>query len=199
MFEWVYENIKQDMMLASITGGDLPFLILCYMNQVLNKLVINLGTDICSLFGSHNIALPVYAGEIQCIALGMSIQSWSEDGLRMPIGQPGDLVCTKPFVCMPVYFWGDQSGERYRSSYFEKFEGVWAHGDYCKSPFLAGPSLCLHGKGRAHVFVFFCDVGLVTESQGGNGGGLLMLGRSDGVLNRTSPSLLPHLRARAAY
>ncbi|KAK4047329.1 hypothetical protein OIV83_005507 [Microbotryomycetes sp. JL201] len=134
LFSWVYEHIKTDVLLGSITGG----------------------TDICSLFAGHNTALPVYEGEIQCICLGMAIESWSDDAKSLPQGEQGELVCVKPFPCMPIFFWGDSKDHaRYRSSYFEKFEGVWAHGDFC----------------------------IITPSRDGNGGGLLMLGRSDGVLN----------------
>ncbi|KAK4055353.1 hypothetical protein OIO90_003191 [Microbotryomycetes sp. JL221] len=134
LFSWVYDHIKQDVLLGSITGG----------------------TDICSLFAGHNTALPVYEGEIQCICLGMQIESWSDDAKTLPHGQQGELVCAKPFPCMPIFFWGDSKDHaRYRSSYFDKFEGVWAHGDFC----------------------------IITPSRNGNGGGLLMLGRSDGVLN----------------
>ncbi|KAM0752422.1 acetoacetate-CoA ligase [Meredithblackwellia eburnea MCA 4105] len=133
LFSWVYDNIKKDLTLGSITGG----------------------TDICSLFGAHNTSLPVYRGEIQCLGLGMAVESWSEEGVPVPRGEQGDLVCVKPFPCMPVFFWNDKGGERYRASYFDKFEGVWAHGDFC----------------------------IIGESREGNGGGLVMLGRSDGVLN----------------
>lgn len=107
---WVYAKIKQDLVLGSITGG----------------------TDICSLFGAHNAALPVYEGEIQCLGLGMAVEAWDEEGRVVPTGAPGDLVCVKPFPCMPVAFWNDPDGARYRASYFDKFPGIWAHGDYCE-------------------------------------------------------------------
>lgn len=110
LFVWVYEHIKSDIMLGSITGG----------------------TDICSLFAGHNAALPVYEGEIQCICLGMAIESWSEDGRKLPKGEQGDLVCVKSFPCMPCFFWGDTDGSRYQASYFDKFPGVWQHGDFCE-------------------------------------------------------------------
>lgn len=139
LFSWVYENIKSDLLLASITGGKLTIAICqsrgIFIDSVFSlslSLLYCLGTDICSLFGAHNASLPVYEGEIQCIGLGMSIQSWSEEGVPVKTGEAGDLICTKPFVCMPVYFWNDTTGERYKSSYFEKFEGVWSHGDFCK-------------------------------------------------------------------
>lgn len=109
LYEWVYENIKSDVLLGSITGG----------------------TDICSLFASHCVNLPVYSGEIQCLALGMAIESYSEQGQPVEAGVAGDLVCTKPFPCAPIYFWNDEGGKRYRSSYYEAHAGVWTHGDYC--------------------------------------------------------------------
>ncbi|KAK4701849.1 acetoacetyl-CoA synthetase, partial [Phenoliferia sp. Uapishka_3] len=139
LFHWVYQNIKADINLGSITGG----------------------TDICSLFAGHNVTLPVYAGEIQCLGLGMAIESWSEDGVEVPRGTQGDLVCVKPFPCMPAYFWKDEGGKRYHGAYFERFAGVWHHGDFC----------------------------IISRSREGNGGGLTMLGRSDGVLNRINVSL----------
>ncbi|KAL8292250.1 hypothetical protein RQP46_001716 [Phenoliferia psychrophenolica] len=133
LFSWVYSNIKADLCLGSITGG----------------------TDICSLFAAHNVALPVYAGEIQCLALGMAVESWSEEGIPVARGETGDLVCVKSFPCMPAYFWNDEGGKRYHGAYFEQFEKGWAHGDHCS----------------------------ISKSRDGNGGGLTMLGRSDGVLN----------------
>lgn len=98
------------------------------------------GTDICSLFASHNVNLPVYAGEIQCLALGMAIESWSEDGVAVPRGETGDLVAVKAFPCMPAFFWNDEGGKRYHGAYFERFEaeGVWHHGDFCA--FLSPPN-----------------------------------------------------------
>ncbi|KIO29526.1 hypothetical protein M407DRAFT_70382, partial [Tulasnella calospora MUT 4182] len=143
LFDWVYENIKKDVLLASITGG----------------------TDICSLFAGFCTALPVYRGELQCRMLGMAIESYTSEGKPTAPGQSGDLVCTKPFPCQPLGFWplpgyGEdedvkEAQERYRQSYFDEFPDVWYHGD--------------------HV--------LITESREGNGGGVTMLGRSDGVLN----------------
>ena len=77
---------------------------------------------------------PVYRGEIQCLGLGMAVESWSDEGKPVPRGEAGELVCTKPFPCAPVFFWNDSNGEKYKASYYEKFDGVWAHGDFC-SPF----------------------------------------------------------------
>ncbi|KAI9095263.1 hypothetical protein DFS34DRAFT_191801 [Phlyctochytrium arcticum] len=106
-FDYVYKHIKKDVLLGSITGG----------------------TDIVSLFAGHNAALPVYRGEIQCRCLGMSVEAWDDDG-KPVLDVPGDLICTKPFPVMPVYFWNDQDNAKYRGAYFDRFEGVWYHGDF---------------------------------------------------------------------
>ncbi|KAF9436500.1 hypothetical protein BGZ76_003755 [Entomortierella beljakovae] len=106
-FDFVYEHIKKDLLLGSITGG----------------------TDICSLFACHNSALPVYRGEIQCRALGMKIEAWSAPNSPV-FGQSGDLVCSKLFPCMPVYFWDDPEHKKYRGAYFDNYQGVWYHGDF---------------------------------------------------------------------
>ncbi|KAF9578775.1 hypothetical protein BGW38_005264, partial [Lunasporangiospora selenospora] len=106
-YDFVYRHIKSDLLLGSITGG----------------------TDICSLFASHNAALPVYRGEIQCRSLGMKIEAWV--GPHKPVqGQSGDLVCSKIFPCMPVYFWDDAGHKKYKSAYFDNYEGIWYHGDF---------------------------------------------------------------------
>ncbi|KAF8195880.1 acetoacetyl-CoA synthetase [Mycena galopus ATCC 62051] len=123
------------------------------------------GTDICSLFAGMCSALPVYAGEIQCRMLGLAVESYSEEGKLNAPDEPGELVCLKTFPCMPVGFWplpgfgtDDEvaaARARYHQAYFAEFEGVWYHGD--------------------HI--------VITRSRAGNGGGVVMLGRSDGVLN----------------
>jgi len=123
------------------------------------------GTDICSLFAGMCSALPVFRGEIQCRLLGMAVETFAQDGTVCGSGQTGELVCLRPFPCQPVGFWPlpgfdseaavEVAKHRYQQAYFAEFEGVWYHGD--------------------HV--------LITESRYGNGGGLVMLGRSDGVLN----------------
>jgi acetoacetyl-CoA synthetase len=107
------------------------------------------GTDIVSCFALGNPLLPVYRGELQCRGLGMKVEVWDEDG-RSLVGEKGELVCTAPFPSMPVGFWNDPDGSRYRAAYFERFPGVWHHGDYA----------------------------LLTRR-----GGLVILGRSDAVLN----------------
>src|SRR5699024_2671626 len=106
-FDWVYEAVKPDVLLASISGG----------------------TDIVSCFVGGCPILPVRRGEIQCALLGMDVQAFSEDGHPV-VGERGELVCAKPAPCMPVGFWNDPDGKRYRAAYFERFPGVWAHGDY---------------------------------------------------------------------
>ena len=108
-FRWVYQNVKSDLQLSSISGG----------------------TDIVSCFMLGNPTLPVYAGEIQCRGLGMKVEAFNEKGESV-IGEKGELVCTEPFPSMPVYFWDDESNEKYRKAYFEKYPGVWTHGDYIK-------------------------------------------------------------------
>ncbi|KAI9479821.1 hypothetical protein BX667DRAFT_494696 [Coemansia mojavensis] len=106
-FDFVYRHISSKVCLSSITGG----------------------TDICSLFCGANTALPVYRGEIQTRGLGMAVECWT--GTNAPVlDQSGDLVCTKPFPCMPVYFWGDDSNQRYRAAYFEHYPHVWYQGDF---------------------------------------------------------------------
>ncbi|WP_092485660.1 acetoacetate--CoA ligase [Candidatus Ichthyocystis hellenicum] len=108
-FRYVYENFKKDVCLGSISGG----------------------TDILSCFVLSNPILPVFPGEIQCAGLGMSVQVFDE--ARLPCtGIPGELVCTKPFPSMPIEFWGDKDNERYYKTYFERYPGVWCHGDYCE-------------------------------------------------------------------
>lgn len=128
-FEYVYDAFPKTIDLGSITGG----------------------TDIVSLFGAPCPLVPVYVGEIQCLGLGMAVQAWDYEGKDVSgKGEEGELVCVKPFPCQPVRFWGEDGEKKYRSSYFEKFEGVWCHGDYVRT----NPGT----------------------------GGLVMLGRSDGVL-----------------
>ncbi len=106
-FRWVYENVKKDVQLSSISGG----------------------TDIISCFMLGNPILPVYEGEIQCRGLGMKVEVYDDNG--QPVyNQKGELVCTKPFPSMPIYFWNDPDMKKYKSSYFEYFPGIWRHGDY---------------------------------------------------------------------
>ncbi|KAK3703451.1 hypothetical protein LTR37_014441 [Vermiconidia calcicola] len=91
------------------------------------------GTDIISLFGAPSPLSPVYIGEIQVLGLGMAVRAWDFEGNDVSqTGEPGELVCTKPFPCQPVQFWGKTGFDKYRSSYFEQFPGVWAHGDFVR-------------------------------------------------------------------
>lgn len=106
-FDWIYEAISPSINLASISGG----------------------TDIVSCFLVGNPAMPVYRGEIQCKALGMNVQVFDEQG-RPLVKEPGELVCTNSFPSMPLRFWNDERGEKYRAAYFEKYENVWCHGDW---------------------------------------------------------------------
>lgn len=106
-FEWVYQNIKSDLHLASISGG----------------------TDIIGCFMLGNPNLPVYAGEIQCRGLGMKVECWDESG-KPRVDRKGELVCTAPFPSMPVSFWNDPDGTKYHAAYFDYFPNVWRHGDF---------------------------------------------------------------------
>jgi acetoacetyl-CoA synthetase len=107
-FGWVYENIKSDLWLSSMAGG----------------------TDVCTAWVGGNPQLPVYQGEIQCRCLGCAMESWDEAGQSVPLGEVGEMVVTKPMPSMPVYFWGDEDGSKYQTSYFEHYPGVWRHGDW---------------------------------------------------------------------
>lgn len=87
------------------------------------------GTDICTNFTTANRELPMQPGRMQCRQLGVAVESWDEDG-RPRTGEVGELVCVRPLPSMPIYFWNDPEGERYRSSYFDLYPGVWRHGDW---------------------------------------------------------------------
>ena len=106
-FDFVYEQIKKDVCLSSISGG----------------------TDIISCFALGNPTLPVHRGEIQCRGLGMRVEVFDDEGNAVQ-GEKGELVCTAPFPSMPVGFWNDADDAKYRAAYFEKFSDVWCHGDY---------------------------------------------------------------------
>ena len=106
-FKYVYSKIKEDVQLSSISGG----------------------TDIISCFMLGNPVLPVYPGEVQCRGLGMKVEAYNAKGEAV-FGEKGELVCTKPFPSMPVYFWNDPGRNKYKSAYFEYYPGVWRHGDF---------------------------------------------------------------------
>ncbi|MGH8884012.1 MAG: acetoacetate--CoA ligase [Egibacteraceae bacterium] len=106
-FDWVYANVRSDLQLASISGG----------------------TDLIGCFAGGVPILPVRRGELQARALGMAVQAWDADGTPV-VGERGELVCTRPFPSMPIGFWGDEDGSRYRDAYFAEHPGVWTHGDF---------------------------------------------------------------------
>jgi acetoacetyl-CoA synthetase len=123
-FDYVYSDFKPDVHLASISGG----------------------TDIVSCFVLGDPTGPVWRGEIQAPGLGMAVDVWSEDG--KPVReQKGELVCTKPFPSMPVMFWNDPEQRKYRSAYFERFPGVWCHGDFAE--WTAHGGMIIHGRSDA--------------------------------------------------
>ena len=106
-FDYVYQYIKQDVLLGSISGG----------------------TDIISCFALSNPLLPVTRGKLQCKGLGMDVHSYNDQGESI-INKKGELVCLSAFPSMPVYFWNDKNNQKYCSAYFETFKGVWHHGDF---------------------------------------------------------------------
>ena len=108
-FEFVYLNIKKDVLLSSISGG----------------------SDINGCFAGGNPISPVYAGELQRRSLGMKVEVFDPQGNPVR-NQKGELVCTAPSPSMPLYFWNDESNERYHSAYFDVYPGVWRHGDYAE-------------------------------------------------------------------
>jgi acetoacetyl-CoA synthetase len=123
-FDYVYQSIKADLHLASISGG----------------------TDIVSSFVLGDPTSPVWRGEIQAPGLGMAVDVWSEEGVHLDSGR-GELVCLKPIPSMPVKFWSDPDGKKYRSAYFERFPGVWHHGDFAE--WTAHGGIMIHGRSDA--------------------------------------------------
>lgn len=109
-FQYVYQFIKEDVILTSISGG----------------------TDIASCFVLGCPILPVYAGQIQTAGLGLAVDVYTEKGESAPVGEKGELVCTKPFIAMPVGFYNDPDGHKYRETYYEHFPNVWYHGDFAQ-------------------------------------------------------------------
>ncbi|WP_420402649.1 acetoacetate--CoA ligase [Nisaea sp.] len=106
-FDYVYRAIKSDIQLSSISGG----------------------TDIVSCFVLGNPVGPVWRGEIQTRGLGLAVNVFDDDG-KPVVGEKGELVCTRPFPCMPIMFWNDPEGAKYRGAYFESYDNIWCHGDY---------------------------------------------------------------------
>ena len=125
-FDYVYDAIKSDLHLASISGG----------------------TDIVSCFVLGNVISPVWRGEIQGAGLGMAMDVYDEDGKPIPPGAgQGELVCVKPFPPMPVSFWNDADGAKYHGAYFERFDNVWCHGDWVERTVHGG--WIIHGRSDA--------------------------------------------------
>ncbi|WP_058535874.1 acetoacetate--CoA ligase [Legionella saoudiensis] len=123
-YDYVYEQIKSDLQLSSISGG----------------------TDIISCFALGNPMLPVYRGELQCLGLGMAVEVFDDEGNSIQ-QERGELVCTMPFPSMPVGFWNDKHRELYHRAYFEHFPGVWAHGDFAE--ITANHGLVIYGRSDA--------------------------------------------------
>jgi acetoacetyl-CoA synthetase len=125
-FDYVYDAIKSDLHLASISGG----------------------TDIISCFVLGNPLDPVWRGEIQCAGLGMAVDVFNDDGTPIAAGAgAGELVCTKPFPSMPVMFWNDPDGAKYRAAYFDRFTNIWCHGDWVERT--AHNGFIIHGRSDA--------------------------------------------------
>lgn len=108
-FQWIYEQIKADIWLASVSGG----------------------TDVCSAFLGGSPTLPVHAGELQCRALGAKVEAFDEQGHPL-IDEMGELVLTQPMPSMPLFFWNDPDNQKYQNSYFDTYPGIWRHGDWIK-------------------------------------------------------------------
>jgi acetoacetyl-CoA synthetase len=106
-FEFIYNEVKSDLQLASIAGG----------------------TDLNGCFALGNPMGPVYAGELQCRGLAMDVRAFDESGREL-INEEGELVCCKPFPSMPIYFWDDADGSKYHSAYFDVYPNIWRHGDF---------------------------------------------------------------------
>jgi acetoacetyl-CoA synthetase len=123
-FDYVYQCVKNDVCLSSISGG----------------------TDIISCFALGCPTRPVWRGELQCRGLGMKVDVYDENG--KPIrGQKGELVCTAPFPSMPLGFWNDPDGAKYRAAYFERFPGIWCHGDWVE--LTAHDGMIIYGRSDA--------------------------------------------------
>jgi acetoacetyl-CoA synthetase len=123
-FHFIYNEVKADLQLASISGG----------------------SDLNGCFALGNPMGPVYEGELQCRGLGMKVSAYDGNG-RPVVGKQGELVCTAPFPSMPISFWDDQNGQKYQSAYFEKFPGLWTHGDFIEVTERGG--LIMYGRSDA--------------------------------------------------
>jgi acetoacetyl-CoA synthetase len=145
-FEYVYREVKEDLQLASISGG----------------------TDLNGCFALGNPIGPVYPGELQCRGLGLKVEVFDENG-RSVIGKQGELVCTAPFPSMPLYFWNDPDGSKYRAAYFEVYPSVWRHGDFAEIAETGG--MIIYGRSDATlnpggVRIGTAEIYRVAESMG---------------------------------
>jgi len=123
-FDYVYQRVKKDVCLSSISGG----------------------TDLVACFAGGCPILPVWRGELQCRLLGMKVEVFDDEG-RSLVGEKGELVCTEPFPTMPLGFWNDLDGSKYRAAYYERFPGVWRHGDW--SELTKHDGLVIYGRSDA--------------------------------------------------
>ncbi|HSN19888.1 MAG TPA: acetoacetate--CoA ligase [Usitatibacter sp.] len=124
-FDYVYGHVRKDICLSSISGG----------------------TDLVACFAGGCPILPVWRGELQCRMLAMKVEVFDDEGRALPPGQKGELVCTRPFPTMPLGFWNDPDGAKYRAAYYEKYPGVWRHGDWCE--LTAHGGMVIYGRSDA--------------------------------------------------
>jgi acetoacetyl-CoA synthetase len=124
-FDYVYGHVKKDLCLSSISGG----------------------TDLVACFAGGCPILPVWRGELQCRMLAMKVEVFDDEGRSLPPGQKGELVCAAPFPTMPLGFWNDPGDAKYRAAYYEKFPGVWRHGDWCE--LTAHGGMVIYGRSDA--------------------------------------------------
>jgi acetoacetyl-CoA synthetase len=125
-FEWIYDNINQDLALESVSGG----------------------TDLCTAFVGGCRISPIYAGEIQGAALGAKVEAFDQSG-KPVVGEMAELVITKPMPSMPLYFWNDPENKRYLDSYFDMYPGIWRHGDWIK--FTEGGGCIIYGRSDSTI------------------------------------------------
>jgi acetoacetyl-CoA synthetase len=125
-FEWVYEKVKEDIWLVSTSGG----------------------TDLCTAFIGGSPLLPVHSGELQAPSLGAAVKAFNDLGQEL-VNEIGELVITEPMPSMPIYFWNDKNGERYKESYFDVYPGIWRHGDFIK--ITSRGSGIIHGRSDATI------------------------------------------------